>query len=72
MYDEAVAKASEKLKELKPEEVTRESARRVLDEISASFSAEFEKLSEPFRKAMIESYEEGLKETGIILSKREK
>lgn len=72
MYDEAVAKASEKLKELKPEEVTRESVKWVLDEVSASFSTEFEKLAEPFRKAMIESYDEGLKETGIILSKRGK
>jgi len=72
VYDEAVAKASEKLKELKPEEVTKESVKKVLDEVSASFSSEFEKLAEPFRQAMIESYDEGIKETGIILNKRGK
>lgn len=72
MYDEAVSKASEKLKELKPEELTRESVRKVLDEVSESFSSEFEKLAEPFRQAIVESYDEGLKETGIILDKRGK
>lgn len=63
-------KATEKLKELKPEEITRESVKKVLDEVSDSFSVEFEKLSGSLREALIESYDEGLKETGIILDKR--
>jgi len=36
--------------------------------VSESFSVEFEKLAEPFRKAILESYDEGLKETGNILA----
>jgi TRAP-type C4-dicarboxylate transport system substrate-binding protein len=67
VYDKAVEKATEKLKELNSEELTRESVKRVLEEVSVSFSLEFEKLAEPFRKAILESYDEGLKETGNIL-----
>jgi hypothetical protein len=70
VYDKAVAKATEKLKELKPEELTRESVKQILDEVSVSFSTEFVKLAEPFREAILESYDEGMKETGIILNKR--
>jgi hypothetical protein len=70
VYDEAVAKATEKLKELKPEELTRESVKQILDEVSASFSTEFVKLAGTLGAAILESYDEGLKETGIILDKR--
>jgi TRAP-type C4-dicarboxylate transport system substrate-binding protein len=69
VYDEAVAKATEKLKELKPEELTRENVKKLLEEVADSFVVEFDKLAEPFRKAMTESYDEGLKETGIVLDK---
>lgn len=72
MYDEAVAKATEKLKNLKSEEITKENVKRILEEVSASFSSEFEKLADPFTKAIIESYDDGIKETGIILNKRGK
>ncbi len=68
MYDKAIAKATEKLKELKPEEITRENVRKVLEEVADSFSIEFEKLATPFREAITESYDEGLRETGLILN----
>jgi len=41
----------------------------LLEEVADSFAVEFDKLAEPFRKAIIESYDEGIKETGIILDK---
>ncbi len=68
VYDEAIARATEKLKGLKPEELTRENVRKILEEVADSFNLEFEKLTGPFQEAIAKSYDEGLKETGLILN----
>jgi hypothetical protein len=72
VYDAAVAEATEKLKELKPEEITRENVKRILEEVVVAFSGKFNELAEPFRKAMVESYDEGKKEASYFLLERKK
>ncbi len=63
-----MARATEKLRELKPEEINKENVKKILEDVTLAFDEEFDKLAEPVRKAMLESYDEGLKETGAILS----
>ena len=71
-YEKAVEKSIREFKKLEKLSVdTKLNSREVkliVARALAVFQAEFEVLSEPLKEAMVESYEEGLSETGQILA----
>ena len=66
-YDEAVAKATKELIGLDKENINRQELRNILTKSAEAFKERYNELVEIFKKEILESYEEGLKETGQIL-----
>jgi len=70
-YEKAVLAATrefKRLEELNPDTpLSSESVKRIMAKTWKAFEEEFNVLVKPVREAMIESYEEGLSETGKIL-----
>jgi predicted nucleic acid-binding protein len=48
-----------------------ESAHKIINKALDAFNEEYEKLTEPIQKAMLKSYDLGLKETGKIIEESE-
>jgi membrane-associated HD superfamily phosphohydrolase len=70
-YNRAIAAAIKEFKELENisenKKVSSQEVKRILDKTLKAFGEEFQLLVKPIQEATIESYEEGMSETGQIL-----
>jgi hypothetical protein len=70
-YEAAIAAATKEFKDLQKldpsEKLGGEAAQKIISKALDAFNEEYEKMSDPIKKAMLKAYNLGLKETGKII-----